>query len=100
MMCDCDTCFHLGPDGCSLTVEGESHQGVMVTSVGEAREVAVTGRGECGLTLLVVGGGGAGYYGGGGSGYMEYRTLQVKAASKLYIGFNNHGEGPYFCFLL
>ena len=92
--------MHPGPDGCSLTVDGESHQSLMVTSVGEAKEVAVTGRGECGLTLLVVGGGGAGYYGGGGSGYMEYRTLQVKAASKLYIGFNNHGEGPYFCFLL
>ena len=64
---------------CSLVMDGEEHQGVMVTSVGEAREVAVTGWGECGLTLLVVGGGGSDGYGdgGGGSGHLEYRSLQV-----------------------
>ena len=77
-----ETCLHPGPDGCSLTLDGEEHQGVMVTSVGEEKEVAVTGRGECGLTLLVVGGGGAGYYGGGGSGYIQYRSLQVSSGTR------------------
>ena len=50
-------CLHPGPEGCSLTVDGEEHQGVMVTSVGEEKELTVTGRGECVLTLLVVGAG-------------------------------------------
>ena len=63
---------------------GEEQQALMVTSVGEAREIAVTGRGECNLTLLVVGGGGAfGYGGGAGSGYLEYRSLQVSAGTVL-----------------
>ena len=43
--------------GCSLTVDGESRQAVMVTSVGEAKEIAVTGLPVCAITLLVVGGG-------------------------------------------
>ena len=67
---------------CSLVMGGEEHQGVMVTRVGEEKEVAVTGRGECGLTLLVVGGGGAGYYGGGGSAYVQYRSLQVSPGTR------------------
>ena len=72
------------PGGCSLAVGGEEQQALMVTSVGEAREIAVTGRGECNLTLLVVGGGGAfGYGGGAGSGYLEYRSLQVSAGTVL-----------------
>ena len=81
----CSTCI-TGPRdcsvGCSLALDGEEHQGVMVTSPGQDTEVAVTGWGECALTLLVVGGGGAGYYGGGGSAYMEYRSLQVSPGTR------------------
>ena len=82
---------------CSLVMDGEEHQGVMVTSVGEAREVAVTGWGECGLTLLVVGGGGrdgggSSTRGGAGSGYMEYRSLQVAAGTVLTARVGDQGQ--------
>ena len=78
---------------CSLVMGGEEHQAVMVTSVGEAKEIAVTGRGECNLTLLVVGGGGAfGYGGGAGSGYLEYRSLQVSAGTVLTARVGDQGQ--------
>ena len=44
--------------GCSLTVDGESRQAVMVTSPGQDTEIAVTGLPVCAITLLVVVGGG------------------------------------------
>ena len=59
-----------------------------MTSPGQDTEVAVTGWGECGLTLLVVGGGGrddaqVDSYGGGGSGHLQYRSLQVTPGTVL-----------------
>ena len=73
---------------CSLTVDGEEQQGVMVTSPGQDTEIVVIGTGlaECSLTLLAVGGGGgqgSGYGGGAGSGHLEYRSLQVSAGTVL-----------------
>ena len=68
---------------CSLVVDGKEGKSVMVTRVGQALEILVTGLGECGLTLLVVGGGGAGGGAGGGSGHLEYRSLQVTPGTLL-----------------
>ena len=68
--------------GCSLAMEGELSQSLMITSVGQTSEIRVSGAGPCDLTLLVVGGGGrddvqVDSYGGGGSGHLQYRSLQV-----------------------
>ena len=52
--------------GCSLALDGEEQQAVMVTSVNQTTEIAA---GEHDLTLLLVGGGGS--HGGGGSGYLQ-----------------------------
>ena len=71
---------------CSLTVDGEEQQGVMVTSPGQDTEIVVIGTGlaECDLTLLLVGGGGQeSGDGGAGSGHLEYRSLQVAAGTVL-----------------
>ena len=57
--------------GCSLTMDGESSQSLMLTSVGETTEISVSGLGTCELTFLVVGGGGHEdvYSSGGAGGY-------------------------------
>ena len=68
---------------CSLLVDGKEGKSVMVTRVDQALEILVTGLGECGLTLVVVGGGGAGGGAGGGSGHLEYRSLQVTPGTLL-----------------
>ena len=68
---------------CSLILDGEEHQAVMMTSVGRVAEILVTGLGECHLSLLVMGGGGHGQSGGAGSGHLEYRSLQVAPGTVL-----------------
>ena len=74
--------------GCSLAMEGELSQSLMITSVGQTSEIRVSGAGPCDLTLLVVGGGGrddaqVDSYGGGGSGRLQYRSLQVAPGTVL-----------------
>ena len=72
--------------GCSLAMDGELSQSVMLTSFGETSEISVSGFGPCDLTFLIVGSGGrAGYNngGGGGSGYLQYRSIQVPSGTLL-----------------
>ena len=77
---------------CSLVVDQSVGKSMMVTSVGQAEDILVTGLGECALTLLVVGGGGSGSGGGGGSGHLEYRSLQVTPDTVLTARVGNQSE--------
>jgi len=89
-------------------MNGEKHKALMLTSVGQTSEIKVFGWGivTCNVTLLVVGGGGGGGYynggldihlggwpgGGGGSGYLEYRSLQVAAGTRLLAQVGDKGQ--------
>ena len=73
----CTTCVS-GPvdcsnsGGCSLNLEEESYQSLMLNNTNKTYNIIVTGR-ECKLRFLVVGGGGNSnsYHGGGGSGKLS-----------------------------
>ena len=76
-------------------MDREKHKALMLTSVGQTSEIEVFGWGnvKCNMTLLVVGGGGgSGWYGGGGSGYLEYRSLQVAAGTRLMAQVGDRGH--------
>ena len=62
---------------CSLTMNGELHQSLMLTH--STNEITVDGFGKCGLRFLVVGGGGDENHatGGAGSGYLQYGSVEV-----------------------
>ena len=77
----CETCI-TGPVSCqeakcSLTMNGELHQSLMLTH--STNEITVYGFGKCGLRFLVVGGGGDENHatGGAGSGYLQYGSVKV-----------------------
>merc|ERR1719204_1943416 len=87
----CETCI-TGPadcsnHGCSLSMNGEKHKALILTSVGQTSEIEVINDWDnvtCNITLFVVGGGGLSHSsGGGGSGYLEYRSLKVAARTRL-----------------
>ena len=98
----CETCI-TGPadcsntGGCSLSMNGEKHKALMLTSVGQTSEIEVIndwGNVTCSVALLVVGGGGKALYSGGGSGYLVYRSVHVAAGTRLtgQVGDSGHSS--------
>ena len=84
---------------CSLSMNGEEYQSLMLTNVSETHgndtlyityEISVGGgSGSCNVTFLLVGGGGRQscgdrcFFGGGGSGYLEYNSIQVSPGTNI-----------------
>ena len=68
---------------CSLVMNGESHQSLMLTDTEDEVSITVSGSGPCQLTLLAVGGGGNGNYAGGGSGYLQYQIVALNLREKV-----------------
>ena len=83
-ICDGQAVRDNNTDGCSLLVNGQISQALMLTQVGVSSDILVDGAG-CAVTLLLVGGGGHDSgYGGAGSGYLKYYpTLQVTPGTVL-----------------
>jgi len=89
---NCDTCL-TGPvdckgfGDCSLLYDGESHRSLMFTK--PELVINVTGlsftSSECQLRVLAIGGGGRGGYGGGGSGYIQFHSETLTAATLISL---------------
>ena len=83
-ICDGQAVRDNNTDGCSLLMNGQISQALMLTQVGVSSDILVDGAG-CAVTLLLVGGGGHDSgYGGAGSGFLKYYpSLQVTPGTVL-----------------
>ena len=73
---------------CSLTMDGESSQSLMLTRIGGPNQITIWGDGSCHLKFLVVGGGGRAryggqFFGGAGSGAVGYYSEKVTPGTVL-----------------
>ena len=98
----CESCV-TGPrdcadaEPCSLELNGESHQSLMVTATNQTHKVTVKGGSSCRIKFLLVGGGGRprndGGGGGAGSGYVEYHHPgPVDPGQVIYLTVGNQGQ--------
>ena len=83
-ICDGQAVRDNNTDGCSLLMNGQISQALMLTQVGVSSDILVDGAG-CAVTLLLVGGGGHDSgYGGAGSGFLKYYpSLEVTPGTVL-----------------
>ena len=94
---ECDHCKTGPPDctnPCTLQLNGEFYQSLMLTNTSETQYITVNGVASCELRFLAVGGGGkyTATGGGAGSGYLQYRTINVNPGTVISLDVGDQAE--------
>ena len=92
----CQANVHQGfpKDACTLLVDGEVSDKVMLTDTSQETTVEVLALGTCSLLVVGVGGGGKAFGGAGGSGFVEWHQLNLSSES-MTLNVKVGGPGGY-----